>query len=506
MSDTLPDNIIPFDDFVSAYTITAIPVGTSILIHNKGSHPLLVVEAPTKPAADSKDGIPIYPNNSTTNPSTVTGTPTGVWLKTLSVNTRNAVNIMITPAPTSSGLTDSFERGLGKGITTDAWGAQKISRDYSILHGMFTHEVPEEYWKEVFNGAIVTPLVNATSVDGKLVLTSGTTLNDTTILDTYRNPRYQPNRGHHYAVSLFLPTPTALGQRDFGMFTEEAGVFFRLKSDGLLYACRRTTVAAVTNTIEEAITIPFTIDLSKGNIYDIQMQWRGVGNIEFFIGNPLTGISESVHKMILLGSLTELSVFNPAMPLAYQSTNLGDEVVIQSGCVDVSSENGEPNGKVYGSISIDNLSGQVAVAGYNTPVLVVKSTKTFAGYRNTRDLQALIATAYADQRSFFRIWTTRDATAITLNDQAWTIYGDGNIEYIQYDNPNVTLPMTFDTAKAKLIFGSRVDQDQSYAASALFDGHTHFYQTPEDILIFTIHRENGSEVNVGVTYEFAEEV
>lgn len=93
MSDTLPDNIIPFDDFVSAYTITAITVGTSILIHNKGSHPLLVVEAPTKPAADSKDGIPIYPNNSTTNPSTVTGTPTGVWLKTLSVNTRNAVNI-----------------------------------------------------------------------------------------------------------------------------------------------------------------------------------------------------------------------------------------------------------------------------------------------------------------------------------------------------------------------------------------------------------------------------
>ena len=66
--------------------------------------------------------------------------------------------------------------------------------------------------------------------------------------------------------------------------------------------------------------------------------------------------------------------------------------------------------------------------------------------------------------------------------------------------------MTFDTAKATLVFSSRVDQDQSYATSALFEGRTEIYQTPGDIFILTMHRETGGAVNVGVTYEFAEAI
>ena len=80
------------------------------------------------------------------------------------------------------------------------------------------------------------------------------------------------------------------------------------------------------------------------------------------------------------------------------------------------------------------------------------------------------------------------------------------MEYLQYDNPNVTTPMTFDTTKANLIFGARADQDKSYSTSALFEGRTEIYQTPGDIFIFTMHRETGGTCNVGVTYEFAEAI
>lgn len=93
MSDTLPDELIPFDDFVNVYAITPITVGSPVLITNKGSSTILVVEAAVKPVAGSTDGVPIYPNNSTTNPTTVTGTPTGIWLKTQSTNIKNKVNI-----------------------------------------------------------------------------------------------------------------------------------------------------------------------------------------------------------------------------------------------------------------------------------------------------------------------------------------------------------------------------------------------------------------------------
>ena len=395
---------------------------------------------------------------------------------------------------------DSVMKLSSNDIGLDAWGRPKTTSDYSILHGMFTFNVPITTWKETINGTEALP-TNSTSVNGKLNMTSGATLNDDTILDTYRNPRYQPNRGHLYSTSVFLPDPENSGIRRFGFFTEESGTFFELRNDSL-FAVVRTTINAVVENDEHFIDASqIGIDLSKGNVYDIQMQWRGVGNYKFFIN------LKEVKKINYLGTRTELTMFNPANPIAFQCINKGDEVIIQCGCVDVTSEGGDTNGKTYGSIQVENESGQVSVTGFNQPVLVVRNKKIVGGQRNTRDVLALLASAYSDQKSMLRIWSTRDITAITLNDQVWKDYGDGHLEYIVYNTPAVTTPMTFDIAKATpAIFGSRVGQDESYGTSALFEGRTDIYMTPNDIFIFTVHRENGGTALVGVTFEFAEEI
>ena len=120
------------------------------------------------------------------------------------------------------------------------------------------------------------------------------------------------------------------------------------------------------------------------------------------------------------------------------------------------------------------------------------------------------AAPYGDQRNFFRVWVTRDETALTLNNQTWTDYGDGHLEFIYYDmngdgSALVGTPMTFDTTKADLQYGQRVDQDQSSPTFApQVDGDIH--QTPGDIFIFTLHRETGASTNCGVTYEFLEQI
>jgi len=380
-------------------------------------------------------------------------------------------------------------------IGLDAWGRPKTITDHSILHGMFTFNVPVNMWKETFNDTVQT-ITNATSVNGKLHLVSGATLNDVTVLDTYRNPRYEPNRGILYSTSVFLPNVSALGKRQWGYFTEESGAYFSLES-GSLYAVVKTTVDTVTT--EDKYLIDTTgIDLTKGNTFDIQMQWRGVGNYKFYIN------LKEVKEISYIGTLTDLTMFNPANPIAFRCENLGDNVVIECGCVDVTSEGGSVNGKLYGSIGVNNDAGQVAISGLNIPIIAVRSKLTVGGQRNTRDTLALLATGYADQRSLLRIWSTRDFTAITENAQTWQDFGDGHLEYMVYD-PAVT-SMTFDTAKADLVFGSRVDIDQSYATSALFQGRTEIYQTPGEMFVFTMHRETGGAENAGVTYEFAEEI
>ena len=66
--------------------------------------------------------------------------------------------------------------------------------------------------------------------------------------------------------------------------------------------------------------------------------------------------------------------------------------------------------------------------------------------------------------------------------------------------------MTFDTTKANLTFGCRVNQDETYSTSALFEGRTDVWLTPGEMLVFTLHRETGQGMLGGVTFEFAEEI
>ena len=416
------------------------------------------------------------------------------------------------PLPVEVSNTIATQKQAVGDLFLDAWGVPKVSMANSLFHGMFTFSVPDEFWFEQLNGVELPFIVNSTSVNGELNIASNGVLNDSVCLRTYRSPRYQPNRGHLYSASLFFDNPTLAGQRTCGIFTPESGVGIRLRGDGVdwfMYLVVRTTITGVTSDTEHLITnFPDGFDPSKGNIYDLQLQWRGVGNFKMFIGDASTGASKLVHTVNNLNVVNNLTVFNPALPIAYECINQGSDVVIRSGCVDVSSEGGSEDKGYYGSIGIDNDSGQVAISGFNVPILVVRNKLIVPANAliNTRDMIALLATAYSDQRSVMRVWATRDETAITLNDQVWIDSIDETIEYLQYDNPNVGTPMTFDTAKAKLVFTARVDMDQSYSSSALFEGRTDIFQTPGDIFIFTVHRETGQACNVGVPYEYAEEV
>ena len=233
------------------------------------------------------------------------------------------------------------------------------------------------------------------------------------------------------------------------------------------------------------------------------MQWRGVGNILFFIGDPETGVSQLAYRMELLNTGTELSIFNPALPIAFQSTNITDNSIIECGCVDVSSEGGANYDGTYGAIALSTDSGSVAVSGLNPLVVAVKNLLTYDGLINTRDVLNLAINGYADQRSVLRVWITRDWTAITEGTQVYVPFGDGHLEYIEYE-PAAGTPASFDTTKATLQFSVRIDIDQTLISSATFDKAAALVVTPGDMLVFTIHRENGGSANVGLTYEFSE--
>lgn len=380
------------------------------------------------------------------------------------------------------------------GLSFDAWGVGKASLPFSLFHGMFTFDVPETMWIIYEDGIDTAPSVStgATSSNGALVVnTAGLT---TVEVLSRRHPRYQPNRGHLYSSSIILPNKTNDGVRDFGLFTETFdtganGVFFRLKSDGNLYAVLRS---GGVETHEELITIPADFegfDVEKGNIYDIQFQWRGVGNYKFFIGNPDTGVSEVVHTISVLGTLDALSMENPALSIGFKATKTTQDVVIKCGCCDVTSENGNTEREQYYSTIGD------ASVGTDQPVVAIYSPATISSKTNTRDARLARVTVNSDKKVTAKVWKTRDATALT--GAAFSAVNSGS--YMQADVSATALT----TAKATQIVQFNVEANTSEAVTNPSRETIDYYITHGDYIIVTA---TGAVATVSATVEWGEEI
>lgn len=376
-------------------------------------------------------------------------------------------------------------------LTQDAWGLQKVSHPKSLFYGMFTFDIPPQMWILHENGVelfdIATSL-RAYSENGALTLKSGTVLNDETLLESRRHPRYQPNRGHLYSCSAFLPNPTS-GQVDFGLFVDnENGVFFRRKEDGNLYACLLNNSVLVR---EELITTSFNIDLTRGNVYDIQMQWRGVGNIKFFIGSPITGTSELVHTFKNLNNLTDMSLQNPALSASVRATNVsGNEGLIRIGCVDITSEGGSTEKEQFGSAI------GIATVSDGDPILAIRSPSTINGKVNTRDIHLARISANADKKSSVSIYRTRDPSAVVGG--TWT-----RVNSSSYTEQNSTLT-SVDILKMDYVTTFNVEANTTERMVNPAREHIEFYLVHGDYLVAIC--DSGSTVVMSSIFEWGEEV
>ncbi|MDB4312173.1 hypothetical protein N9937_01960 [bacterium] len=304
---------------------------------------------------------------------------------------------------TNERLTTINGGSLGVGdLTTDAWGVQKVSLPHSIFHGMWTFDIPQSMWFMYENDVQVYTSTNIVSSGGAAVLTADAT-NSSVILESRECPRYQPNRGHLFSTAVICPNKTADAHRMWGLALHgENEIQFQLKSDGLLYAQRTSANVLLNDEVIDTSVVP-SFDVEKGNIYDIQYQWRGVGNYLFFINNCL------VHELNLLGTLTEVSLQNPALPVHFHVERGTEDASMKIGCVDITSENGaSQDQEQYGSIYAE----AVAIST-DTPVVVLHQPETIGAYVNTRTLTLARISVTCSKKGTFKVWTTRNPTNIT---------------------------------------------------------------------------------------------
>jgi len=190
----------------------------------------------------------------------------------------------------------------------------------------------------------------------------------------------------------------------------------------LLYAVRRSGgVEKIEELIDTSGITGFNVE--AGNVYDIQYQWRGVGNYKFFINLQL------VYTMSLLGTLTELSMENPALPIRFTATRTTQDVSMNVGCADITSENGMTDVEQYNSAYVEGIN-----ATTNTPIITIHNPLLVGTKTNTRTCTLARISFNAAKKTVFKVWLTRNPTAFT----GMTLVALGEGSFIQSDSVSMT--------------------------------------------------------------------
>jgi hypothetical protein len=379
---------------------------------------------------------------------------------------------------------------LGKGdLIVDAWGTQKVSLPYSLFHGLWTFDIPASMWFMYENGTQVytSSLIISTGGYAQIATQDAVT---SAKLESRVCPRYQPNRGGLFSTAVWCPEKTANAVREWGIGTIENRICFRLKSDGLLYAVRRTNNSdAAEQVIDTSGLTGF--DVQKNNIYDIQMQWRGAGNYNFFIGDPATGALRLVHQFALLGTLTGVSVQNPALPIYFSVTSSRTAAVyLNTGCADLSSENGRdlvltPNAA---------FANAVAVSSASTPVLIIHNPLQIGtpAVTNTRPVFISRFTFSCAKKTYFRVWMTRVRSNIT----GGTFADVGAGSFIQCDSPDINAAAvratSVNTANMRALLAIQVEAGTHDTVSASGCRDVNLDLVRGDYLVITTNTTNST--------------
>ncbi|MDQ0655796.1 hypothetical protein [Paenibacillus sp. W2I17] len=198
-----------------------------------------------------------------------------------------------------------------------------------------------------------TPIVELTSVYGLSILRdavtttgAGTVTNnateynlsntasgvDSAILESVLRGRYEPGYAGEAGIGVRIPSlPIGNQVAQWGLFDTQNGAFFGVNSTTVFVTVRR---AGVDTTVPQSLwnvdplngTGPSgaTLNLSKGNIYQIVFTWYGYGVIEFrvVIPDPVTLAQEvvTVHRFSPTG---QTSFVDPNLPLRAQVANNG---------------------------------------------------------------------------------------------------------------------------------------------------------------------------------------
>jgi len=265
-----------------------------------------------------------------------------------------------------------------------SFGELRVAEMTPIIQLSFLYNInPNIVSDGVTGGGYVT-------VADSLIQLGVTTSNSESNLRSNRIAKYYPGQGTMFRVAGFFDTGTTGCEQIIGWGDQEDG--FYVGMNGTQFGILRLRNSIENWTYQSDFNVDnidgtglsgFNIDPTKGNIYQIQIQWLGFGTITFSTETE-DGFIFPFHKIRFPNSNVQTSIRNPALPVRYYIKNTTNTTpkALHVGSASVMNE-GRINVRGYGyyfTATDENVNNQ------ERPLFSIRNKSSFNGILNKNSI------------------------------------------------------------------------------------------------------------------------
>lgn len=265
------------------------------------------------------------------------------------------------------------------GMAVDAFGRARVSQPYTLFDSQNRYAIDNQFDTSTATGGSTTYQANEATVDLNVTTSSGSQV----VRQTYRSFPYQPGKSLLILTTFVMnAAKTGLRQR-VGYFNTQNGVFLQRNDSTVSLVLRTYTGGSVDDS--RAVTQAnwngdkldgtgdsgLTLDLSKSQIFFVDVEWLGVGNVR--CGFIINGQYVVAHTFYNANDLSKVYMTTAVLPVRYEITNTtatASASTLKQICSTVISEGG------YEQTSIDHVARRTtALATIGTTFLPLVSIR-----------------------------------------------------------------------------------------------------------------------------------
>lgn len=269
------------------------------------------------------------------------------------------------PLPVTGADGGSLLVSLG-GTNVDAFGRLRVSNTFTLFDSAFRYADNDKFDTSLTGSGTKTYNSTYNSVD--LAVTANA---DAVVRETKRVFPYQPGKSLLILTTFTMNTPTANLKQRVGYFGAQNGIF--LETDGTgIYIVKRNggTDTRVAKADWNGNTMS-TLDLSKSQIFFVDIEWLGVGSVRtgFVIDGEFIVAHTFHHANIVAGTYMQTAV----LPVRYEISSTGAAGTLRQICSSVMSEGGyQGNSQYYFGTNAPTAGVDLGTSGTLTPLVSIK--------------------------------------------------------------------------------------------------------------------------------------